>query len=297
MSNAARPVPLAMLAGSTRPGGSAFLRRLFRRRIVIIGVVLVAAFFAISISAPLLAPQGYDEQDLERRLKPPSPGFLLGTDMLGRDVLARIIWGARVSLMVGFLAMFLGLVFGSVLGLLSGMYAGGTDRAIMGFMDILLAFPGILLALAVVAALGPGLYQVMIAVGINQIPAFARLVRGSVLSVRKNEYIEAARAVGASDLRLMVRHITPNVLAPVIVLASLDVGTAILASAGLSFLGLGAQPPTPDWGGMINQGRAFLRTAWWVGVFPGLAIMLTVLGFNLIGDGLRDALDPRLRQA
>jgi peptide/nickel transport system permease protein len=171
------------------------------------------------------------------------------------------------------------------------------DRIIMGFMDTLLAFPGILLALAVVAALGPGLFQVMIAVGVQYIPQFARLVRGSVLSVRKIEYTEAARALGGSDARIMLRHIVPNVVSPVIVLASLDIGTAILASAGLSFLGLGAQPPLPDWGGMINQGRAFLRTAWWVAVFPGLAIMLTVMGFNLFGDGLRDALDPRLRQA
>lgn len=276
---------------------AAFLRRLFRRRLVIFGAVLVVGFFLVSLVAPLLAPEGYDEQDLLRRLQPPSSDHPMGTDMLGRDLLARIVWGARISLMVGFLAMSFGFVFGSLLGLFSGMYGGIVDRAIMGAMDILLAFPGILLALAVVAALGPGLYQVMIAVGVNQIPSFARLVRGSVLSVRKHEYVEAARAVGASDPRIMLRHVAPQVIAPVIVLASLDVGTAILASAGLSFLGLGAQPPLPDWGGMINQGRAFLRSAWWVGVFPGLAIMLAVLGFNLVGDGLRDALDPRLRQA
>jgi peptide/nickel transport system permease protein len=199
--------------------------------------------------------------------------------------------------MVGVLAMGLGLIGGSLLGLTSGFYGAGADRAVMGLMDVLLTFPGILLALAVVAALGPGLYQVMVAVGVQQIPGFARLVRGSVLTVRKTEYTESARAIGASDVRIMARHIVPNVLSPVIVLASLDIGTAILASAGLSFLGLGAQPPLPDWGGMINQGRAFLRTAWWVAVFPGLAIMLTVMGFNLFGDGLRDALDPRLRQA
>ncbi len=297
MSNAARPLAPAARLPAERQAGAAFLRRLFRRRLVILGAVLVVGFLLVSLAAPLLAPQGYDEQDLTRRLHPPSSQHPLGTDMLGRDLLARIVWGARISLMVGFLAMSLGFFFGSLLGLFSGMYGGVVDRAVMGFMDILLAFPGILLALAVVAALGPGLYQVMVAVGVNQIPAFARLVRGSVLSVRKHEYVEAARAVGASDPRIMLRHIAPQVIAPVIVLASLDVGTAILASAGLSFLGLGAQPPLPDWGGMINQGRAFLRSAWWVGVFPGLAIMLTVLGFNLVGDGLRDALDPRLRQA
>lgn len=261
------------------------------------GALLLGAFLMISTAAPILAPQGYDDQDLARRLRPPSAAHPLGTDSLGRDLVARIVWGARVSLMVGVLAMNLGLVGGSLLGLISGFYGSGVDRAVMGLMDILLSFPGILLALAVVAALGPGLYQVMIAVGITQIPAFARLVRGSVLTVRRTEYADAARVVGASDLRIMTRHIVPNVASPVIVLASLDIGTAILSSAGLSFLGLGAQPPLPDWGGMINQGRAFLRTAWWVAVFPGLAIMLTVLGFNLFGDGLRDALDPRLRQA
>ncbi len=274
-----------------------FLRRLFRRRLVVVGAFLLGAFLLVSAAAPLLAPQGYDDQDLPRRLRPPSAAYPLGTDSLGRDLFVRIVWGARVSLMVGVLAMGLGLIGGSLLGLISGFYGAGVDRAVMGLMDILLSFPGILLALAVVAALGPGLYQVMIAVGVQQIPGFARLVRGSVLSVRKNEYTEAARAVGASDTRIMARHIVPNVVSPVIVLASLDIGTAILASAGLSFLGLGAQPPLPDWGGMINEGRAFMRTAWWVAVFPGLAIMLTVLGFNLFGDGLRDALDPRLRQA
>lgn len=293
----ARQVILAapFVAGSTSE--VSFVHRLFRRRLVIVGAVLVGSFLIGSLSAPLLAPQGYDEQDLVRRLERPSALHPLGTDMLGRDLFGRIVWGARISLMVGVLAVAIGFTVGSLLGLLSGFYATLLDRVVMGAMDILLAFPGILLALAIIAALGPGLYQVMIAVGVHQIPSFARVVRGSVLSVRKYEYVDAVRAIGASDMRIMLRHIVPNVIAPVIVLASLDIGTAILASAGLSFLGLGAQPPLPDWGGMINQGRAFLRSAWWVGVFPGLAIMLTVLGFNLVGDGLRDALDPRLRQA
>ncbi|MDR7418612.1 MAG: ABC transporter permease [Armatimonadota bacterium] len=293
----ARATPLDLPVPAVPRRAGTFVRRLFRRRLVIVGAVLLGTFLLVSAAAPLLAPQGYDDQDLLRRLRPPSADFPLGTDSLGRDLLARIVWGARVSLMVGVLAMSLGLTGGSLLGLVSGFYGGRVDRLVMGLMDVLLSFPGILLALAVVAALGPGLYQVMVAVGIQQIPAFARLVRGSVLTVRKTEYAEAARVVGASDTRIMARHIVPNVVSPVIVLASLDIGTAILSSAGLSFLGLGAQPPLPDWGGMINQGRAFLRTAWWVAVFPGLAIMLTVLGFNLFGDGLRDALDPRLRQA
>ena len=273
---------------------AAFLRRLFRRRLVGLGALLVVAFLGVSMLAPVLAPQGYDEQNLTHRLLPPSGSAPLGTDALGRDLLGRIVWGARISLLVGVLAVGLGLVFGSLLGMLSGFYGTGLDRAIMGAMDVLLAFPGILLALAIIAALGPGLAQVMVAVGVHEIPSFARLVRGSVLSIRTQEYVDAARALGASDGRIMVRHVAPNVVAPVIVLTSLAIGTTILAAAALSFLGLGAQPPLPDWGGMINQGRAFLRTAWWVGMFPGLAIMLTVLGFNLIGDGLRDALDPRL---
>jgi peptide/nickel transport system permease protein len=297
MNTAARGPALDRPAEAAPRPARTFVRRLFRRHLVAVGAVLLGAFFLVSVTAPLLAPLGYDDQDLLRRLRPPSADYPLGTDSLGRDLLARIVWGARVSLMVGVLAMSLGLTGGSLLGLISGFYGGRVDRVVMGVMDILLSFPGILLALAVVAALGPGLYQVMVAVGIQQIPAFARLVRGSVLTVRKTEYAEAARVVGASDARIMARHIVPNVVSPVIVLASLDIGTAILSSAGLSFLGLGAQPPLPDWGGMINQGRAFLRTAWWVAVFPGLAIMLTVLGFNLFGDGLRDALDPRLRQA
>jgi peptide/nickel transport system permease protein len=273
---------------------AAFLRRLFRRRLVGLGALLVTAFLGISAMAPVLAPHGYDEQHLTLRLTPPSASAPLGTDALGRDLLSRIVWGARISLLVGGLAVGLGLACGSLLGMLSGFYGTGLDRAIMGAMDVLLAFPGILLALAIIAALGPGLAQVMVAVGVHEIPAFARLVRGSVLSIRSQEYVDAARALGASDGRIMVRHVAPNVIAPIIVLTSLAIGTTILAAAALSFLGLGAQPPLPDWGGMINQGRAFLRTAWWVGMFPGLAIVLTVLGFNLIGDGLRDALDPRL---
>lgn len=281
----------------TRRRPAAFLRRLFRRRLVLLGAVLAAGFLLVSLTAPLLAPQGYDQQDLVQRLHPPSTAHPLGTDTLGRDQFGRIVWGARISLLVGALAVTIGLVIGTAVGGLAGFYGTLLDRTAMGAMDILLAFPDILLALAVIAALGPGLPQVMIAVGVHEIPRFARLVRGSVLSVRMLEYVDAARVLGASDPRIMGRHVIPNVIAPIIVLTSLDIGTTMLAAAGLSFLGFGAQPPLPDWGGMINQGRAFLRTAWWVGVFPGAAIMLTVLGFNLIGDGLRDALDPRLRQS
>lgn len=250
----------------------------------------------MALLAPILAPEGYDDQDLFSRLSPPSSQSLMGTDQLGRQISSRIFWGARISLQVGIVAITIGLSGGVILGLISGYYGGKIDRLVMGLMDVLLSFPGLLLALAVVAILGPGLYQVMIAVGITRIPQFARLVRGSTLSIKEKEYVEAQRALGSPDVRILLAHIVPNIVAPVIVYATLSLATALLASAGLSFLGLGAQPPIPDWGGMVSEGRAYLRSAWWIGVYPGAAIMITVLGFNLLGDGLRDALDPKLRR-
>jgi len=272
-----------------------FARRLLRSKQAVIGGGLVLALVVVALLAPVLAPEGYDAQDMSKSLLPPGPGHPFGTDMFGRSLLSRIIWGSRVSLQIGVLAMTISLTVGATLGLISGYYGGTLDRILMGFMDVLLAFPGILLALAVVATLGPGLYNVMVAVGIQGVPQFARLIRGATLSLREKEFIEAVRAAGARDLRIMRRHVVPNVVAPVLIMASLDIGSAILSAAGLSFLGLGAQPPLPDWGAMISQGRHLLRSAWWVGVFPGLAILLTVLGFNLLGDGMRDVLDPRLR--
>lgn len=271
------------------------IRRLSVHRSAQIGFLLVILVFLVALLAPVLAPEGYDDQDLFARLSPPSSQYLMGTDQLGRQISSRIFWGARISLQVGIVAIGIGLGGGVILGLISGYYGGKVDRLIMGFMDVLLSFPGLLLALAVVAILGPGLYQVMIAVGITRIPQFARLVRGSTLSIKEKEYVEAQRALGSTDVRILSGHIVPNIVAPVIVYATLSLATALLASAGLSFLGLGAQPPIPDWGGMVSEGRAYLRSAWWIGVFPGAAIMMTVLGFNLLGDGLRDALDPKLR--
>lgn len=272
-----------------------FGRRFLRSKQAVLGGLLITALLLVAIFAPLLAPEGYDAQDMSKSLLPPGKGQLLGTDMFGRDILARILWGARISLQIGVIATSISLLAGGGIGLVSGYYGGTLDRLVMGLMDILLAFPGILLALAVVAILGPGLYNVMIAVGVHGIPQFARLIRGATLSLREREFIEAARSLGALDRRIIWRHVAPNVVAPVIILASLEIGSAILSAAGLSFLGLGAQPPLPDWGAMISQGRQYLRSAWWVGIFPGIAILLTVLGFNLLGDGLRDILDPRLR--
>ena len=273
------------------------LIRLSRHRSARVGGACLIVIFLMAAFAPILAPEGYDNQNLALRLQAPSRETPLGTDELGRQLSSRIIWGAQISLQIAFMATGIGLVIGSALGLIGGFYGGYVDRAIMGLMDVLLAFPGILLALAVVAVLGPGLYNVMIAVGISGIPRFARLVRGSTLSVREKEFIEAQRAAGASDARILILHVLPNIMGPIIVFATLRVGVSIMQAAGVSFLGLGAQPPLPDWGGMISQGRHLLRVSWWVGVFPGVAVLITVFGFNLMGDGLRDALDPKIRIA
>lgn len=271
------------------------LQRALRSPSMWAGGVLVAMLILFSLAAPVIGPEGIDKQNLMVRLKPPSAEFPLGTDHLGRSILTRLAYGGQYSLKVGLVSVGIGALTGVVVGAVSGFYGGWVDKALMGFVDVLLAFPGILLAIAIVAALGPGLVNVTIAVGIRGMPTFARLVRGQVMSVRGREYVEAAHALGSGDGRIIAKHVFPNILAPVIVLASLDIAAAILSVASLSFLGLGAQPPIPDWGGMIDQGRQYLRTAWWVGVFPGLAIMLTVLGFNLLGDALRDLLDPRLK--
>ena len=228
--------------------------------------------------------------------QPPSAQHWMGTDEFGRDVLSRVIWGAQASLEAGLVAATIALVIGVSLGMLSAFYGGRADNVIMRGMDIILAFPYILLAIAIVAILGPGLRNAMIAIGIVYIPLYARVARGSVLSVRARDYVEAARALGASDTRVMLQHVLPNTIAPVIVTMTLCIGTAIIDTAGLSFLGLGTQPPTPDWGNMLSAGRSYVIDSPWIATFPGLAILVTVLAFNLFGDWLRDALDPTMRQ-
>jgi peptide/nickel transport system permease protein len=269
------------------------LRRFARHRGAVVGVFIAAAVVAAALLAPVLAP--YEPTELTPDiLQGPSREHLFGTDELGRDVLSRVLYGARISPWVGVLAIALAGLIGTALGLISG-YAGGMgDSVIMRGMDILLAFPGILLAIVIVATLGPGLRNAMIAVGVAFIPTFARVVRGDVLVEREKEYVSAARGLGASGPRIVFREILPNVWGPVTVLATLGVAGAILAAAGLSFLGLGAAPPTPEWGAMLSEGRNYLPDQWWIAIFPGIAIALTVLGINLIGDGLRDTLDPRL---
>jgi peptide/nickel transport system permease protein len=273
--------------------GSRPWRRFVRNRGAVIGAVVLIAWIFVAVAAPWLAPHDPLTIGMAGR-QPPSWEFPLGTDRLGRDILSRIMHGARISLLIGVVSVAIGLSAGTFLGLVAGYYGGRIETVIMRFVDALLAFPGILLALVVIAALGPSLINVMIAVGIGSIPEYARLARGSVLSVKERPFVEAARAFGALDARIISKHVLPSVRAPLIVLSTLQVGTAILVGSGLSFLGMGAQPPTPEWGLMTAAGREFLDRAWWISTFPGLAILTTVIAVNLIGDGLREALDPNL---
>ena len=260
-----------------------------------IGLALIVLLLLTALTAGHIASQGIDDQDLRKGLWPPSREFPLGTDEFGRDMLSRVIHGARVSLQVGIIAAGISAAVGVFLGVVAGYFGGRIDYLIQGMVDISWAFPTVLFALFLVAVLGPGLTNVMIAVGLGYWGRYARVVRGQVLSLREWEFITAARAIGANDLRIMFRHIMPNIVAPVIVMSTLMMADAILIEATLSFLGMGAQPPIPSWGSILSAGRAHMRLAPWETIFPGIAIMLTVLGFNLLGDGLRDALDPRLR--
>jgi peptide/nickel transport system permease protein len=265
-------------------------------RRVTVAVILLAFLFLIALLSPVISPHDPLAVNADASYLPPlRPGHILGTDELGRDMLSRILWGSRVSLPVAFVAVAVGLVCGGAIGILSGYAGGVVDLLLMRLMDALLAFPGLILAIALVAALGPGLRNAMIAIGVVAIPVYARLVRAVVLQLKQMEFIVATRSIGATPLRLILRHLIPNLINPVIVQVSLSAGFAILAEATLSFLGLGARLPTPDWGQMINTGAAFLTTDPWLAIVPGAAISVTVYSFNLLGDALRDALDPRLR--
>ncbi|HEX7127850.1 MAG TPA: nickel transporter permease [Thermodesulfobacteriota bacterium] len=270
-------------------------RRLQRNRAAIVGLAVIGLLLVIGLLAPVVAPYSYYDTSLGNRIQPPSAAHWLGTDDLGRDVLSRIVYGARISLLIGVLSVGISLAIGLPLGAVAG-YAGGlVDSVIMRVMDVMLAFPSFLLAVMIAGILGPSLANAMIAIGVVQVPRYVRILRASVLSVKAEPFVEAASALGAPSGRILVRHVVPNCLAPLIVQSTLGVASAILEAAGLSFLGLGAQPPSPEWGAMLASGRNLLQVAPWVVTYPGIAILVAVLGFNLFGDGLRDALDPRLK--
>lgn len=273
-------------------------RMLKKNKMALLGLGILVILVLLALFADVIAD--YDtvviKQNLANRLKGPSAEHWLGTDEFGRDIFARLVHGARVSLKVGIIAVGISIILGGILGALAGFYGGKIDNIIMRVMDVFLAVPSILLAIAIVSALGPSILNLMVAISISSVPSYARIVRASVLSIRDQEFVEAARAIGANNARIIFRHIIPNSLAPVIVQGTLGVASAILSTAGLSFIGLGIQPPAPEWGSMLSGGRQYLRYAWWVTTFPGVAIMITILSLNLLGDGLRDALDPRLKQ-
>jgi peptide/nickel transport system permease protein len=270
--------------------------RLIRHRLAMFGAFVLFVVIFMAVLGPNTAAYNPETMDFTARFAPPSLTHPFGTDDFGRDTFTRIVYGARVSLQVGIIAVSLAATVGTILGMVAGYSNRITDEVIMRSMDVLYAFPAILLAIAILAALGKGIGNAMIAIGIVYVPIFARIARGAVLSVRNEEFITAARALGAGDIRILFTHIFPNILSPLIVETSLSLAFAILAEAALSFFGLGTQPPDPSWGRMLSEGRGYFRQSIWLGIFPGLAIMFTVMGFNFLGDGLRDALDPRLKR-
>lgn len=266
-----------------------------KSKVSLVGAGIVIFFIVLAVIGPFIAPQGINEQDLTKRLLAPSADHWFGTDDFGRDIFSRIIHGARISLWVGFFSVILSVIIGSLLGIIAGYYGKWIDTIISRIFDIMLAFPSMLLAIAVVSVLGPSLQNALIAIAIINVPNFGRLIRSKVLSVKEEEYIVAAKAIGMRDARILFSHILPNSITPIIVQGTLAIATAIIEAAALGFLGLGAQAPAPEWGKMLADARKFLLNAPWTMIFPGLAIMLTVLGFNLMGDGLRDALDPKMK--
>ncbi len=287
-------------AGTGKNGENQFAlvwRRLKKDHLALVGAFWLILVVLISLLAPLIAPQDPIATSLKDRLQPiGTPGHILGTDDLGRDMLSRVLWGGRISLLVGFSAVLGAMTLGTLIGLLTGYFGGWLDTVAMRLIDILMAFPAILLAIAIVAALGPGLQNAMLAVAIVGIPYYARIVRGAALSLREQDYVTACKALGAPSGRLILTHILPNTLPPLIIAATLDIGWMIIFAAGLSFLGIGAQPPMPEWGIMLSEGHKFIRQAPHASIVPGMAIFLVVLALNLFGDGIRDALDPRLKK-
>jgi len=270
-------------------------RRLKRSKLALLGLIIMILLILTAVFASFIAPYNPNEQDLMNALQSPSLEHIFGTDQFGRDIFSRVIYGSRISLQVGFLVVFMAAFIGGGLGAIAGYFSGHIENIIMRTMDILLSVPPVLLAITIVAALGNGLINLMIAIGISSIPRYTRIVRSSVISIKNEEFIEAAQVTGSSDLRIIIKHIIPNCLAPVIVQATLGMAYAILTTAGLSFLGLGIQPPTPEWGSMLSGGRSYIRDYSYMTLFPGLAIVVTIFGLNVLGDGLRDSLDPKLK--
>jgi peptide/nickel transport system permease protein len=294
-------IALPVLPSSEERYWLATLRRLVRRRTALFGLGVVVIVLFAAVFAPWLSPFDPLEQDINQRLKEPGwrnatgQAHPLGTDHLGRDILARVIFGSRIALVVGLSAVLISGVLGMMIGLVAGYFGGTVDDFFMRLADIQLAFPFILLAIAVIGVLGPSLRNIIIVIGVSSWVVYARVVRGEVLSIRERDFVQAAIALGSRDGRILVRHVLPNAFTPWLVVATLDMARVIVIESALSFLGLGVQPPTPTWGGMLADGRVYLSTAWWLATFPGLAILVTVLGINLLGDGLRDTLDPRLK--
>lgn len=272
-----------------------FLRRFIKNRLAVAGSVVILLLFVVSMAAPILAPYDPSDIDIKQILMGPSSSHFLGTDQLGRDVLSRMIWGSRISLKVGFVAIGIATAIGILFGAVSGYYGGWIDSIMMRFVDIMLCFPAFFLILAVIAFLEPSIWNIMVVIGITGWMGIARLVRAEFLSLREREFVLSARALGASDIRIIFRHILPNAMAPIIISATLGVAGAILTESALSFLGIGVQPPTPSWGNILTAGKDNIEIAWWLSLFPGLAILITVLGYNLLGEGIRDSLDPRLK--
>ena len=273
-----------------------FWTRFRRNRFAMAGGGVVIALFLVSLLATWITPYDPDALDLYNVLMPPSAGHWFGTDELGRDVFTRVVFGAKISLKVGFVAVGIAVLVGTIIGLVSAYYGGWIDNVLMRFVDIMLCFPTFFLILAVIAMLEPSIWYIMIIIGLTGWMGVARLVRAEVLSLRERDFVLAARAIGASDLRIMFRHIFPNAMTPVLVSATLGVAGAILTESALSFLGIGVQPPTPSWGNILTSGKDYIEFAWWLSLFPGLAILVTVLSYNLLGEGIRDALDPRLNR-
>jgi len=299
--NGTAVVALPALAAAEERYWLTTLKRLARRRTALFGLTVVVVVLLAATLAPLISPFDPLEQDINQRLKEPGwrnaagQAHPLGTDHLGRDILARVIFGSRIALVVGLSAVLISGVLGMMIGLVAGYFGGAVDDFFMRLADIQLAFPFILLAIAVIGVLGPSLRNIIIVIGVSSWVVYARVVRGEVLSIRERDFVQAAIALGSRDGRILVRHVLPNAFTPWLVVATLDMARVIVIESALSFLGLGVQPPTPTWGGMLADGRVYLSTAWWLATFPGLAILITVLGINLLGDGLRDTLDPRLK--